>query len=92
MNSFLGSDPAWLVLGLSGQMLFASRFVVQWWATERRRRVVVPTLFWYLSIAGGIGLLVYALHRRDPVFAIGQSIGLLVYGRNLVHARRDAEA
>ncbi|MCS7313689.1 MAG: lipid-A-disaccharide synthase N-terminal domain-containing protein [Acidobacteria bacterium] len=73
----------WLILGLVGQGLFSARFLIQWIASERARRSVVPTLFWVFSILGSTILLIYAIHRRDPVFVLGQSLGLFVYGRNL---------
>lgn len=76
-------DLAWLAFGLLGQCLFAGRFVVQWLASERARRSVLPTLFWHFSIGGGLCLLVYAIHRGDPVFVLGQSLGLFIYARNL---------
>ena len=76
-------DTAWLLLGLAGQGLFSLRFLVQWWRSERERRSVVPVGFWYLSLAGGVLLLCYAVHRRDPVFTIGQATGVVVYLRNL---------
>jgi lipid-A-disaccharide synthase-like uncharacterized protein len=78
-------DPskAWMALGFLGQALFSARFLVQWIASERRRQSVVPVYFWYLSVAGGVILLGYAIHRRDPVFIIGQASGLVVYARNL---------
>lgn len=75
---------SWLAVGFLGQAMFTSRFVVQWIASERRGRSVVPELFWWCSVAGGILLLGYALHRKDPVFVLGQAAGLLVYLRNLV--------
>ena len=86
----LTPEHIWVAVGLGGQALFASRFLVQWIATERRRQSVVPTVFWYLSLGGGLVLLSYALWRRDPVFIAGQSFGLLVYSRNLwfVHQGR----
>ena len=77
----------WLALGFIGQAMFSARFLVQWIASERKRASVVPTAFWWLSLAGGVFLLAYAIHRRDPVFILGQSGGLLVYGRNLVLLR-----
>lgn len=79
----------WLAVGFLGQGMFSSRFLVQWVASERRRASVVPVAFWWLSIAGGGLLLSYALHRRDPVFVLGQAAGLLVYARNLVLIRRS---
>lgn len=78
-----GSAATWLVIGLGGQLLFSMRFVVQWIASERARRSVVPHLFWYLSLAGGLTLLAYAIHLHDPVFVVGQATGALIYGRNL---------
>ena len=80
----------WVVTGLGGQAMFSMRFIVQWIASERAGRSVVPVAFWYLSIAGGLILFLYALHRRDPVFILGQGFGILVYARNLwlIHAER----
>lgn len=80
---------AWLALGFLGQACFASRFLVQWLVSERAGRSVVPRAFWYLSVAGGSIVLCYAIWRRDPVFIVGQSAGLLVYLRNLILLRRE---
>lgn len=77
------TDHVWLTIGLLGQAIFSVRFLVQWIASERRRRSVVPLAFWYFSIGGGLTLLAYAIYRRDPVFILGQSAGLFVYARNL---------
>lgn len=74
----------WLVFGFGAQALFMMRFVVQWLASERRKRSVVPVSFWWLSLAGGVSLFVYALHLRDPVFVLGQGLGCAIYLRNLV--------
>ena len=82
-------DP-WLLLGFGAQGLFSGRFLVQWIASERRRRSVVPKAFWYLSLGGGAMLLAYAIHRRDPVFILGQAAGLVVYVRNLMLWRGSA--
>ena len=86
--SFLTPENIWVAVGLGGQALFGARFLVQWIATERRRQSVVPTAFWYLSLGGGLILLTYALWRRDPVFILGQSFGILVYSRNLWFVHR----
>jgi lipid-A-disaccharide synthase-like uncharacterized protein len=75
---------AWLVIGFAGQALFTLRFLTQWIASERARKSTVPVAFWWLSLAGGAVLLLYAIHRRDPVFALGQGTGLAIYTRNLV--------
>jgi lipid-A-disaccharide synthase-like uncharacterized protein len=90
--SFEWTDATpWIALGLVGQVLFSGRFFVQWLASERARRSIVPEVFWYLSIMGGALLFAYACWRRDPVFIIGQGSGLFIYLRNIVLLRR-AEA
>ena len=86
----MADDDAWLLLGFAGQAVFMGRFVIQWLASERDRRSVIPVSFWYLSIAGAFVLLVYALHRRDPVFVAGQGLGVAIYLRNLQLIRRSA--
>jgi lipid-A-disaccharide synthase-like uncharacterized protein len=82
----------WLVVGLVGQAAFFSRFLVQWIASERMGRSTVPTSFWYLSLTGSALLLGYAIHRQDPVFILGQSVGSVVYVRNLVLLSREPQA
>lgn len=72
-----------LVLGFGGQALFGTRFLVQWICSEIKKESHIPVAFWYFSLIGGIFLLTYAILRRDPVFIVGQSMGLIVYGRNL---------
>ncbi|HET9482183.1 MAG TPA: lipid-A-disaccharide synthase N-terminal domain-containing protein, partial [Candidatus Polarisedimenticolia bacterium] len=67
---------------------FFSRFLVQWIVAERRGESIVPPAFWYLSICGGLILLAYSIHVQDPVFIAGQSIGSIVYARNLVLIHR----
>jgi len=74
----------WLVIGLIAQTLFTSRMLVQWLASEKAGRSIVPVLFWYLSLSGSTLLFTYAVYRQDPVFIIGQGSGLIVYIRNLV--------
>ena len=80
---FVIKFDAWVVLGFVAQAFFTMRFVVQWIASERARRSVIPVAFWFFSVGGGVLLLVYALYRRDPVFIAGQGLGLVVYLRNL---------
>jgi lipid-A-disaccharide synthase-like uncharacterized protein len=89
MREWFESPSYWYVLGFAGQILFGSRFVVQWLASERHRRVVIPRAFWYLSLLGGGTLLAYALHQRDPVFALGQFGGVIIYARNLALAHGE---
>lgn len=82
----------WLAVGFLGQALFSTRFILQWIASERQRKSVVPTAFWWFSLLGGVTLLTYAIHRQDPVFILGQAAGLVVYVRNLYFVRREARA
>jgi lipid-A-disaccharide synthase-like uncharacterized protein len=74
----------WLIIGFIGQALFSMRFIVQWIASERKGESIIPTLFWYFSLAGGLTLLAYAIYKQDPVFILGQSAGAFIYVRNLV--------
>jgi lipid-A-disaccharide synthase-like uncharacterized protein len=74
----------WVIFGLLGQAAFSARFIVQWIVSEKKKESVIPVAFWYLSLVGGVVLLVYAIHQRDPVFIIGQGSGVVVYLRNLV--------
>lgn len=90
MTDWFTSPAHWYVLGFAGQLLFGSRFVVQWLASEKSRRVVIPKAFWYLSLCGGLALLAYAIHERDPVFVMGQLSGLFIYARNLSLLRHSA--
>lgn len=79
------------VVGLAGQLCFFSRFLVQWVVSEKRGESTIPTAFWYLSLGGAGLVLVYAIWRRDPVFTVAQSVGFVVYIRNLVLIRRSRE-
>jgi lipid-A-disaccharide synthase-like uncharacterized protein len=81
----------WMVFGFGAQALFMSRMVVQWWASEKAKRSVVPVSFWILSLIGGLTLMVYFLRRGDPVGVAGQAFGLVVYLRNLVFIKRERE-
>jgi len=81
----------WVALGFAGQVAFSSRFLVQWLASERSRRSVVPVAFWWLSILGAAFLLAYSIYRVDPVFILGQSFGFIVYARNLILLHRERE-
>jgi lipid-A-disaccharide synthase-like uncharacterized protein len=85
----MGEDSWWLLVGFAGQALFMGRFVLQWFVSERLRRSVIPVSFWYLSILGALVLLVYAVHRRDPVFIAGQGLGVGIYLRNLQLIRAE---
>jgi lipid-A-disaccharide synthase-like uncharacterized protein len=90
---FLTHVDGWVLLGFAAQALFTFRFLVQWIASERAGRSVIPMAFWLFSIGGGLLLLVYSLYRKDPVFIAGQAFGVFVYLRNLyfvLHERKAA--
>ena len=78
------TETVWLIIGFLGQGLFFTRWLVQWFKSERDRESRIPVAFWYFSLVGGLITLSYAVYRRDPVFIAGQSIGTLVYLRNLM--------
>ena len=80
--------PLWIGIGLAGQAAFFSRFLVQWIASERARQSVVPLSFWYLSLVGSLVLLVYSIHRKEPIIALGFLPNAFVYVRNLALLRR----
>jgi lipid-A-disaccharide synthase-like uncharacterized protein len=82
----------WVMVGLAGQVMFSMRFLVQWITSERAGKSVMPVAFWYFSLAGGLILFSYAVYRRDPVFIIGQSTGLVIYIRNLWLIRAEKRA
>ena len=83
------ANIAWYAVGFLGQAFFFSRFLVQWLASERAGRSVIPLSFWYLSLFGGAALFVYAVHLGGPVFIIGQSTGAFIYLRNLYFRLRE---
>jgi lipid-A-disaccharide synthase-like uncharacterized protein len=78
-----------LFIGLGGQALFTLRFLVQWLASERAGRSIIPRSFWFFSVSGAFMLLIYAACRRDPVFVLGQLCGLFVYVRNINLLRKE---
>ena len=80
---------SWAILGFVAQAAFTGRFIVQWIASEKQKKSVVPVSFWYLSIIGSLGLLIYAIIRADPVFILGQSMGSFIYFRNILLIRGE---
>lgn len=90
------TELIWLAIGFSAQLMFSARFIIQWIASERARRSIVPETFWYFSFVGGLMLFIYAIYRVDPVFILGQGMGLLIYSRNIYfiwhNKRLDREA
>jgi lipid-A-disaccharide synthase-like uncharacterized protein len=92
-GKLLGIDwSVWKVIGWMGNAVFFSRFFVQWYATEKKKRVVVPTAFWWLSLMGSLLLLTYSLHQRDSVFIFAYLFTWIPYIRNLVIHRRHKDA
>lgn len=85
----------WVAFGLAGQLIFGARFIIQWLASEKKKKSHIPIGFWYLSLLGGLITTIYAIHRRDTVFILGQGAGLVVYVRNLMliyrHHAEDVE-
>ncbi len=82
----------WLVVGFIGQALFGMRFIIQWIISEKRGESVIPLPFWYFSIGGSLILLSYAIHKQDPVFILGQSLGSIIYIRNLILISRKKKS
>ncbi len=84
-------DLIWLSIGLIGQSMFVMRWIIQWIASERAKRLVVPDLFWYASLVGGLMVLAYGLYKPDPVLVLGQ-FGVFIYARNVYYIWRQKEA
>ena len=90
MNHNLTPEQLWLGVGFFGQAMFFGRFFIQWIASEKAKKSVIPKAFWHFSIAGGLILLIYSIYRKDPVFIAGQGLGLFIYLRNLHFVCRPA--
>lgn len=89
LSSMDSNDIIWLSIGLVGQSLFMMRFIVQWIHSERHKKSLIPVSFWYFSLIGGVIVLLYGIHRVDPVIILGQLPGTFVYARNLILIRRE---
>ncbi len=85
----LSAEAIWIGIGLVGQSMFFMRFFLQWLASEKAKKSVIPDIFWYFSIAGATILLSYAIYRQDPVFILGQSMGFLIYFRNIYFIKKS---
>lgn len=83
------NEYIWLAVGLLGQAIFSARFIIQWLVSEKEKRSVIPVAFWYLSLLGGVTLLLYSIYKRDLVFILGQSTGVFIYSRNLFLIQRE---
>jgi lipid-A-disaccharide synthase-like uncharacterized protein len=77
-------EMMWVGIGFVGQTLFFSRWLLQWFVSERRGESQIPVSFWYMSLIGSLVVLAYAFYRMDPVFIVGQGVGTLVYIRNIM--------
>lgn len=77
-------DPIWKTFGFLGQAIFMSRFLLQWYVSEKKRRNVLPVTFWYLSLLGGFIVLLYSIHTGDIVFIAAFSLNTVIYVRNLI--------
>jgi lipid-A-disaccharide synthase-like uncharacterized protein len=91
-STISATEMAWLGVGFLAQLMFSMRFIVQWIASERARRSIVPETFWYFSMVGGAMLFAYAIYRLDPVFMLSQGMGLLIYARNIYFIRSHNRA
>ncbi len=79
----------WKIFGFVGQLLFGGRFLAQWLASEKVKKSIIPNSFWILSLSGGLVLFIYAIHIQDPVFIVGQGLGLFIYARNLFFVKTN---
>ncbi len=93
LPGWLNIENLWLAFGFLAQGMFFGRFLLQWIASEKKKESVIPIGFWWLSLAGGLMLFSYAVHRKDPVFIVGQGMGILIYLRNLyfIYAKRSQQ-
>jgi lipid-A-disaccharide synthase-like uncharacterized protein len=89
---FVDKFDFWLVFGLAAQLIFAARFIVQWIASERAGKSVVPFAFWMFSVGGGLMTLVYGIVRREPVIIFGQGLATIIYVRNIMLIFRSGKA
>jgi len=90
-TSLSTEEMVWLGIGFFGQSLFFSRWLLQWFVSEKKAESQIPVSFWYMSLAGSVIVLAYAIHKIDPVFIAGQSVGTVVYIRNLILIHRVKE-
>ena len=85
------ADALWILVGVGGQLMFTARFLMQWWASEKAGKSVVPVSFWYFSIAGSLIVLAYGIHKVEPVIILGPLPGTVIYTRNLWLIRKERE-
>ena len=88
-DAFVAKFDFWLVFGVMAQLLFAGRFIVQWFASERAGKSVIPFAFWFFSMGGGLMTLVYGVVKREPVIILGQGLATIIYVRNIILIMRE---
>ena len=88
----MSTETVWIGIGMLGQLLFSGRWLLQWLISEKHGRSIVPKVFWYLSLAGGLILLSYSIYQRDPVFILGNTLNSVIYLRNLYLIYREQAA
>jgi lipid-A-disaccharide synthase-like uncharacterized protein len=93
MNSLITPERLWILFGFFAQFVFFLRFIVQWYESERKKRSVIPVIFWHLSIAGTVLIIIYSYHQHDIVFVVANVLSLVIYFRNiaLLKKRRLSE-
>ncbi len=89
LGTTTATDATWLIVGLLGQLMFTARFLVQWFASEKAGKSVIPVAFWYFSIFGSLIVLAYGIHKLEPVIIVGQLPGVVIYARNLWLIHRE---
>lgn len=78
------SELIWVAFGTAGQLVFFSRWIIQWLSSEKNKTSVIPVTFWWCSLIGGLITLIYAKHIGSFPFMLAQGIGIIVYARNLI--------
>ena len=91
MNIYMSSIDFWLIFGLLGQAVFFARMIIQWVYSEKQGKSIITLHFWTVSIVGTVIILIYSIHRKDPVFIIGQFLALFIYWRNIVLIRKHKD-
>jgi lipid-A-disaccharide synthase-like uncharacterized protein len=89
---FVAKFDFWLAFGLAAQLLFTARFIVQWFASEKAGKSIVPMAFWFLSMGGGMMLLIYGIVRREPIIILGQALAVFIYLRNIMLIIKERRA
>jgi lipid-A-disaccharide synthase-like uncharacterized protein len=83
LNNLNANELLWVIFGTMGQLVFFSRWIIQWLSSEKKQSSVIPVAFWWCSLLGGLITLIYAKHIGSFPFMLAQGIGIIVYSRNL---------